>query len=804
MDESIQVAIPIPGEESYSYSVPEHLKDGIKLGKRVLVPFRNRRSIGFIVGIGGAPPDIKLRDILDVIDEQPLFDEKRLDFLKWVSNYYISSLGIVLKAAHPGGLGVSLKRLIRITQNGLNAISDHRLTDHEEVVLNTIKNSEEITSQKLLNLVENTSNELLNSLKRRSLIEFKYELESDAKVKTEKIIVAEDGATLDSKLLARKHAKSQILEYVLTHRKVSLSDLKELFGNVSAHLPWLEEKAFVRIEHREVQRDPFSHIDLSDDTKHKLTLDQDIACKKILESVDSEQYSPFLLHGVTGSGKTEVYLQVIKEVINKGKEALVLVPEISLTPQLVKRFRARFGNNVAVIHSALSEGERFDAWRLASRGEVKVVIGARSAIFAPLKNLGIIIIDEEHESSYKQEESPAYNARDLALVLGRMTGSVVVLGSATPSAESYSNAMKNRYTYLSLPLRVEDKSLPKIEVVDMKNEQVTVFSEALKRSLISNFDQGKQSILFLNRRGYSGLLICHSCGEILKCPNCTVSITYHQEDNSIKCHMCGLSEKSVPDCSKCGGNFRALGIGTQKVEEEVTRLLPGATIARMDRDTAAGKNKLLRLYSRLEKGEIDVLIGTQMVAKGHDLPGVTLVGVISADISLGIPDFRSGERTFQLVTQVAGRSGRGDHPGNVVVQTFNPDHPSIIFATHQDSVGFLKTELKLREALSYPPYSRLVSIRFSGRFEDETQRVASEAGNLAKRMSSKLPLDTLEIIGPSVCPIYKIRNRFRFQMLLKSSNTSVLHSFSKKLIASISKISSGVRCSVDVDPYYFS
>ena len=804
MDETIQVAIPIPGDEYYSYKVPEHLKDGVKIGKRVLVPFRNRRSIGFIVGTGDPPPDIKLRDIIDIIDEEPLFDHKRLEFLRWVSTYYITSLGIVLKAAHPGGLGVSLKRLIRITENGIKALDAQRLIRHETLVLNTIYNAGEITSQKLLNLVENTSNELINSLKRRGLIEIEYELVSDPKVKTEKIIVAGDGASLQSKSLHRKHAKAEILEFILTHRRVPLTDLKEIFGNVGAHLSWLEEKEFVKIEHQEISRDPFSGIDVSGENPHKLTLDQDVAYKKISDAVDSQEFSPFLLHGVTGSGKTEVYLRAIGKVIKQGKEALVLVPEISLTPQLVKRFRSRFGNQVTVIHSALSDGERFDAWRMASRGEVKVVIGARSAIFAPLNNIGIIIVDEEHETSYKQEEAPAYNARDLSLVLGRMTGSVVVLGSATPSVESYSNALKNRYGYLSLPLRVEDKSLPEITVVDMKNESGAIFSEALKESIIKNYEDGKQTILFLNRRGYSSLMICPSCGDILKCPNCTVSLTYHAGDDSIRCHMCGLSEKLATDCVKCGGQVRGLGIGTQKVEEEIKRILPGATLARMDRDTTSGKNKLLRLYSRLERGEIDVLIGTQMVAKGHDLPGVTLVGVISADISLGIPDFRSGERTFQLVTQVAGRSGRGDHPGSVIVQTYNPDHPSIKFATHHDSKGFLEQEIKLREELLYPPFSRLVNVRFSGRFESETEGVAIDSEQIARKMVSKLPMGSLEILGPSPCPIYKIRNRYRFQMLLKSSNAAVLHNFSKQLIKLISKRSSKVRFSIDVDPFYFS
>ncbi|MCK5710027.1 MAG: primosomal protein N' [Deltaproteobacteria bacterium] len=806
MDETIQVAIPIPGEEYYSYKVPEHLKEGIKLGKRVLVPFRNRKSIGFIVGYGDPPPDIKLRDIIDIIDEEPLFDDKRLEFLRWVSTYYLASLGIVLKAAHPGGLGVSLKRLISITENGIKALDAKRLTSHETLVLNTIYNFGEITSQKLLNLVENTSNELLNSLKRRNLLEIGYELASDPKVKTEKIIVAGDDASLENKSLERKHAKVEILEFILIHRRVPLTDLKEIFGNVSAHLPWLEEKEFVKIEHREISRDPFSEIDISSESPPKLTLDQDVACNKISGAVDSQKFSPFLLHGVTGSGKTEVYLRAIGEVIKKGKEALVLVPEISLTPQLVKRFRSRFGNQVAVIHSALSDGERFDAWRMASRGEVKVVIGARSAIFAPLNNIGIIIVDEEHETSYKQEEAPAYNARDLSLVLGTMTGSVVVLGSATPSVESYSNALKNRYDYLSLPLRVEDKSLPEIEVVDMKNESGAIFSDTLKQSILSNFDQGMQTILFLNRRGYSSLMICPCCGDILKCPNCSVSLTYHAGDDSIRCHMCGLCEKLTADCAKCGGQVRGLGIGTQKVEEEIKRLLPEAVVARMDRDTTSGKNKMLRLYSRLERGEIDVLIGTQMVAKGHDFPYITLVGIICADLSLNVPDFRAGEQTFQMLAQVAGRAGRGESPGKVLLQTYNPDHFSILAAKDQDYLAFYNEEIKCRQSVGFPPFTRLMQLKIAGVNPQKVSLHAQAVGDACYHAQSadNSLRKRIQILGPVEAPIARIDKRYRWQILLKGTDSKTMHTFMRRILGANKPLFSNkaVKVIIDVDPVF--
>lgn len=816
MKKTIEVAVPIPSEETFHYSVPSHFEGGVEIGKRVLVPFKNRKAIGFIVGFGKPPEGIILKDIIDIVDEESLFDGKRLEFLKWIANYYLTSLGIVLKASHPGGLGISLKRILKITKGGedlLNKINEtsfsvstarDKLSEQEKIVLKALSLSRETTVKKLFNLVENSTYELLNSLRRRGLIEFSYELKSDPKVKIERIIVAEENVSLDDKFREKNPAKSEILEYVIAHERVPYSNIKGIFGDVSRHIKWLAARGFVRVESEEVSRDPFSQIQFIREIPPRLTPDQEVALTKIGEGVKRGRFSPFLLHGVTGSGKTEVYLRVIDEVIKKGKEAVVLVPEISLTPQLVKRFRGRFGKKVAVIHSALSDGERFDAWRMARRGNVKIIIGARSAIFAPFKNLGMIVIDEEHEPSYKQEEAPCYNARDLSLVLGKMTNSVVVLGSATPSVESYANALKEKFVYLSLPLRVEDRSLPEVEIVDMREEKGVIFSKRLKEEIIENFDEKRQTILFLNRRGFSTLIICQACGDMLTCPNCTISLTYHVKDDSIRCHYCGLSERFSRSCRRCGKNMINLGMGTQKVEDDLRRILPEARIARMDRDSVSGKHKLLTLYEKLEKKEIDILIGTQMVAKGHDLPGVTLVGVISADLSLGIPDFRAGERTFQLVTQVAGRAGRGNEPGRVIVQTYNPEHPSIRFAVEQDSKGFLNEELQLREELNYPPFLRLVNLRFQGSIESETVDVAKRVGNTARKLISNLPLGVITILGPSPSPVYRIRNQYRWQMVIKSSDINMLHNFSKRLKGLFLRNSGRVKVSVDVDPISFS
>lgn len=802
MKETIRVAIPIQNEETFYYSVPLYLQDGIQVGKRVLVPFKSKRALGFTVGFGKPPEGLALREIIDIVDEEPLFDEKRLEFLNWIARYYLTSLGIVLKSAHPGGLGITLKKVIKITEKGTNPPGKDRLDEIERLILKTLSISGEITVKRLLGIVEGATYEILNSLRRRRFIDFGYELSSDPKVKIEKIIVAEEHASLGDGAKRIGSTKYQIFDFILTHERVPYTEIKEVFGDVSRHIRWLEDRGFIKIEHEEISRDPFSEMTSSDEVPPKLTPDQEMAFHKIKEAIGRGRFSSFLLHGVTGSGKTEVYLRVIGEVIKNGKEAIVLVPEISLTPQLVKRFRGRFGKEVAVIHSALSDGERFDAWRMARRGEVKIIIGARSAIFAPFKNLGVIVVDEEHESSYKQDESPRYNARDLSLVLGKMINAVVVLGSATPSVESYANALKEKFTYLSLPLRVQDRPLPEVEIVNMRGEKGEIFSQRLRGAIKENYSGGGQTILFLNRRGFSTLIICPMCGDRLMCPNCTISLTYHIKEDSLRCHYCGISERFIKNCRKCEANLRTIGMGTQKIEEELKRMLSQARVARMDRDSMGGKVKLLNLYGRLEKGEIDILVGTQMVAKGHDLPGVTLVGVISADLALGIPDFRAGERTFQLITQVAGRAGRGDHPGRVIIQTYNPEHPSIRFAVEHDSTGFLNEELQLREELGYPPFSRVVNFRFGGRTESETANVAKGSGEIARRLVSKLLIGAIKILGPSPSPIYKIRNQYRWQMLMESSDLNMLHRFSRQLMNTLSRASgsSRVKVSIDVDP----
>ncbi len=798
------VEIILPGliSDSFHYSVPKHLRDGVQLGKRATVPLGNRRTIGFIIGSSKPPEGIKLRDIFDVIDSEPLFDGKRLEFFKWIANYYICPLGAVLKAAHPSGLGsMSVKRTVGLTETGQKATDSGKISESERTILRALSAGGRMTLEKLFEIAEGSSFGKVYSLAHKGLAEIDYEVKRGAKILYETVYSAPAGSGARSEI-SKMPAKRSIVEFIEEREKVSASDIKNIFGNAAGHLKWLEKNGIVDTEKREIIRDPFAAIKADKKPVPKLTPEQKKAFSEIKKAVASGKFSPFLLHGVTGSGKTEVYLRAIEEVRKNGGQALVMVPEISLTPQLVQRFRSRFGDSVTVMHSLLSEGERFDSWRRIKSGAAEIVIGARSSIFAPFSNLGLIVVDEEHERSYKQEDKqPCYNARDLAVVLGQKVECPVVLGSATPSLETYRNSVSGKFRYLSMPLRIEGSLLPHVELV---KEEKTVFSRRLKNALIENNQNGGKAILFLNRRGFSTVLVCRGCDELLCCPNCSISLTYHKRGNSVKCHYCGIDEKFEDACPKCGSEFRRKGMGTQTVEDEARKILPEATVARMDSDSSGGKVSLIELYGKLEGGKIDVLVGTQMVAKGHDLPGVTLVGVISADMSLGIPDFRSGEITFQTLTQVAGRAGRGKSPGRVLIQTANPTHPSIKYAVDQDAVAFLESELEIRKITGWPPFSRVAALRFSGADEKSVKTVAGQVHSRALEAAGKLRSGRVEIVGHSECPIYRIKNRFRRHIIMRSESVSLLSALSKALKEEAEKtMPPKTRMVADIDPMSF-
>jgi primosomal protein N' (replication factor Y) len=560
----------------------------------------------------------------------------------------------------------------------------------------------------------------------------------------------------------------------------------------------LEELGLVQVEEREIYRNPFGEEVIERDTPRNLNGLQAGALHRVSAALDSGSFSPFLLHGVTGSGKTEVYLQAISHALERGANALVLVPEISLTPQLVRRFRARFGSGIAVLHSALSDGERYDEWRRIRRGLVRIVIGARSALFAPLERIGIIVVDEEHESSFKQSEGLRYNARDLALVRGQLENAAVVLGSATPLVTSLHAVQQGKLTLLPLPERVENRPMPAVTLVQMHGIKETI-SAQLAQALEETLAAGEQSLVFLNRRGFATFLVCGDCGEPLTCPNCSVTLTFHRQRRQSVCHYCDYAVPAPGVCPACDSlEMKELGAGTERVESDLRELLPAAGIVRMDSDTTSGKDSHNRLLKRMADRTADILIGTQMIAKGHDFPGVTLVGVINGEASLNMPDFRSAERTFQILSQVIGRAGRGELPGRVIVQALNTSHYAIQCAIGHDGEGFYRQELEFRREAGYPPFTFLAALSLSGTSDKGVEERADLAARLLVQLKKDLSL-RIEILGPAPAPLYRLRGRFRRQILLKAPTRSDL----RRLVSAWQgrrETSAAVREIMDIDP----
>ena len=590
----------------------------------------------------------------------------------------------------------------------------------------------------------------------------------------------------------------EILAMVRDRGRISLTEMRERFGSPHAPLKRLVELGYLRESEEERRRDPFLDQPAPEDASLEPTEEQAEALERVGQVLAAGGFAPFLLHGVTGSGKTEVYLRAIADALTLGRRALVLVPEIALTPQLVSRFRARFTDiQIAVLHSGLSEGERYDAWRAITRGEVAIVIGARSAVFAPILNLGIIIVDEEHEASYKQGEGFRYHGRDLALLRGQMAGAAVLLGSATPSLTTFHRARQGQTGYLPLTRRALSRPLPEVTLVDLTTGRPEgSLSETLASALQENLERGEQSLLLLNRRGFAPFLLCSDCGRTFRCPNCEITLTYHQGRRLMRCHYCDYAETPPELCPQCRGeNIEPEGAGTERLEEEVARLLPAARIARMDRDTTARKGAHQRLMERMMQRDVDILVGTQMVAKGHDFPGVTLVGVVGADSTLNFPDFRSAERTFALLAQVAGRAGRGAKPGRVFIQTYAPDHYALACAAAHDYEQFYDQEIALRAALDYPPFGFLVNLVLSG---NDPQRVSRGADALAEGLQRDA--GPAEVLGPAPCPLARLRGKSRMQILLKSPSRAPLRRLLCRLPDLQKNIPSGVRLAVDVDP----
>jgi primosomal protein N' (replication factor Y) len=805
MKEIVEVAVGLPVFKTFHYRIPEKMIGSLQIGMRVLVPFKGRKVTGFSIDLLDQPPkgvEEKLREVEDLLDEAPLIDPQMLRFYRWISDYYLYPLGEVIKAGLPPGLHLRSELILSLTQEGMESLTQGGLEPIKEKVFKEIGRCGKVSLKKMLKLfLGEVSRSQLFSLKRKGFLNIEAGIEGkEVKPKFERVVQYQGGESPQP--ISKKQA--EILKWVKEKGEISYSELSKRFKSPSKPIQSLQAKGFLSLSRREVCRDLSVRSELKPYPKPEPTSDQEAILGEILKGIRSKRFSPFLIYGVTGSGKTEIYIRAIEEVLIQGQEAIVLVPEISLTPQLLSRFIDRFGENLALLHSGLGRGERYDQWRRIWKGEVKIAMGARSAIFAPFKNVGIIVVDEEHDPSYKQEEKLKYHARDVAVVRAKQVEATLLLGSATPSLESFYNAEKGKFRLLNLPERIKGKPLPRVEVVDVRKEG-GLLSEKLRAGLQKNIEDKKQSLLFLNRRGFANFILCPDCGLTFKCPNCSVTLTYHLRDRSLRCHYCDYRIQAPGDCPKCEGHrLQGMGVGTERLEQEIRSLFPEAQVGRMDHDTTSRRRSHLQILKRLESGSIDILVGTQMIVKGHDFPNVTFVGVVSADTSLHFPDFRSSERTFQLLTQVAGRAGRGEVFGEVVIQTFNPDHYSILRAKDHDYIGFYQEEIQFRKALEYPPFSRFVNFRLVGNSEKRTKGMAEEMGKIGQSLLKKGYRKGIEILGPSTAPFAKMRGKFRWQMLAKGKSPQLLHQFAKELASRMETPlkGKGVNLDIDVDPVF--
>lgn len=805
--EYIEVAVALPVYNTFTYRVPENLSFFASIGKRALVPFGRRRVTGYIIGPSEHVDHCKIKLVLDILDETPIFHSSMMPFFRWIADYYIYPIGEVIKSALPGGLNIYDFVAVAITERGKNALIENNLTPLQKEILCHLK----LKSCSLRNLCKKLKKQIPNSLiqamEKQNLIVSKRELKGKRTgPKMERYVsLIKPGISTD-KLSAQR---MRIIRVLQDEGKISVKKLTGLIPTAPRLIKALEKAGYISIFNKSVYRDPFGES-IIPDNPYKLTKEQREAVSTVIDRL-GKGFATCLLAGVTGSGKTEVYLQIAAEAIKREISVLILVPEIVLISQMERRFRARFGDCVALLHSRLSAGEQYDQWMRIARKEVPIAIGTRSALFAPFADMGIIIVDEEHDTSYKQESGLRYNARDLAVVRAKLSGGVALLGSATPSIQSYYNMKTKKFIGLTLTKRIEKRPLPEVAVVDLRKTRdvkgVGYFITAeLYRAMKKTLTRGEQTILFLNRRGFAGFPVCAACGASLTCKNCDISLTFHQKENAYKCHYCGYSLAATSNCSKCGSSkIKLLGLGTEKVEEAVKHLFPDARVARLDRDTIKKKNAMLNILKGLKNNTIDILIGTQMVAKGHDFPNITLVGIICADLSLNFPDFRAGERTFQLLAQVSGRAGRGTVPGRVILQTYNPDHFSIEAAKNQEIKAFYNKEIIFRKALNYPPFSRIILLKISGKDSGKTKRYAMDVGDLCNTLKKNNSfLKTVEILGPITASIPRIAKHFRWQILLKGINAKHLHLFVHQLLFKNRETISSrdVKMVVDVDPFF--
>jgi primosomal protein N' (replication factor Y) len=807
------VAVIAAIREPLTYRVPKPLE--VVPGQRVIVPLGHRKAMGVTLEpVAQIPAGLKPRDILRVVDPEPVLSPELLTLGIWIADYYMAPIGEVFRAMLPLGAAARHTRVINLTEEGkrrLEELKSNLLAEaregEESAFLEYVKAHPAVALETVRRKFAGSGRELLTQALSAGWVEIHQTERASRKVLTVRLANPPMSASIPPPRRPSA-AATRILEALRAQREVT--DHRALLRSTQASLAYLrklEQDGLIELTeaqmNRAPKRNPEDGLSLEEkdsrlavpknngkgrqspagvggiaEPSWELTASQSSALETLATQLEANQFTVFLLHGVTGSGKTEVYLRLAERCLNLGRSALLLVPEIALTPMLQAQFTERFGGRVAVLHSGLTEAQRRDEWWRVWRGEAQVVLGTRSAVFSPLENLGLVVVDEEHDGSYKQQETPRYHARDVAIIRARLAKALVVLGSATPSLESYWNAQQGKYQLLSLNQRVAGRRLAEVEIIDMRQEfrethSKVPISRRLQQEIELQLATGGQTMILLNRRGYAWFLLCRSCGEAITCIHCSISLTYHRREHRLICHYCGYATKVPTQCPACGSeHLYYIGEGTEKVEDKLRDLFPGARVERLDRDVASRPGHYLRVLSDFRERKIDILVGTQLIAKGHDFPGVTLVGVVSADMGLRLPDFRAAEHTFQLLTQAAGRAGRGNAPGRVLVQTFYPEHYAIRLAADQNYPGFFSKEMGFRRVMHYPPTTALVNVIAQDEKLDQAARVAYQLGEFIKGIADP---KRVRMLGPNAAPLARIEGRYRIQILLKASSRSILN-----------------------------
>ena len=796
----------------YTYEIPDFLMENIEMGHRVLVPFGNYNKPleGFVFDIiGELDEEIKTKKVVDILDEEPIFSIDDIKLISWMKNRYLCTYVDCINLLYPKGYKLNNYKVISIKDDSIEDLSKN-----EEKLINLLKENNK--NMKLSNIKNIPNlNKVIHDLKEKNVINVKWEYKNHKNEKKDYLIsINKEIKNLDDYISEHKirvgTKQKEILDFIMNEGLVSLSQANSMYGSCRQNIFKLNEKGLVNIEEIDCFRNP---KDIYSEKKKEVKLNEEQL--NVVNTIKNEMFDdnkkPYLIHGVTGSGKTEVYMEIIEYALSQGLDSIVLVPEISLTPQTISRFKNKFKGIVGVFHSQLSEGEKHDVYRQIKEGKIRILIGARSALFAPFTSLGVIIIDEFHEGAYKSDNNPKFSAIEVARYMANKRNISLVLGSATPSIEEYFNALEKNYKLLEINKRANKKPLPKIEVVDMKEELMegnkSIFSNKLRIEMQKALNSNNQVILFLNRRGFSNFVSCRKCGYVFTCENCDISLTYHKNKNVGKCHYCGYEKEIPTECPECKSKYvKPFGIGTQRIEEEIKLIFPDVNVLRLDKDTTSRKGEFEKILNDFKNKKANILIGTQMLSKGLDFPDVTLVGILSADMILKFPDFRSSEIAFQLITQVAGRAGRSQKEGKVILQTYDTDHYAIKHAINYNFKEFYKDEIKIRKAFEYVPFNNIISVVISGKDNRLVEKNARKMYDSLVYLLKERGVKNLDfILGPNPCSISKIKQNFRWQILFKDDDIEInlLKGIIKYICITKRELvfDKDVVISIDINPY---